>query len=90
MRRLMRAGFGQMQAVQPAGQNGIVRRQKDQAVRFFAQRFAQGAAARGVARTHDHQAAFGQGARRAQRIGQALVIGEQGEYARVEAGGGSC
>lgn len=90
MRRLAGAALGQVKAVQPVGQHRIVRRHQNQALRRLAQRFAQPAAARGIARPHDHQAAFGQGARGAQRIGQTVVIRNQRQQTRVETGGGSC
>ena len=84
------ADFWQMQAMQPVGKNRIVRRQKDQAMRLRPQRLAQRVTPFCIARAHDHQAAFGQGAGRGNRIGRPLVVGHKREQTRVEAGGGSC
>ena len=90
MRRVAGADFRQMQAMEMIGEQGIIRRQQDQAVRLRPQCFAQRVTPFGVARAHDHQAAFGQGAGGGERIGQSLVIRHKRQHTRVEAGGGSC
>ena len=75
MRRVAGTDFRQMQAMEMIGEQGIVRRQQDQAVCLRPQCFAQRVTPFGIARAHDHQAAFGQGTGGGERIGQAVVVG---------------
>ncbi len=90
MCRFPGAGFGKMQSMQDARQLRIVRREEDQAAGLCAQRLCQCPPAFGIARPHDHQTAFGQGAGDANGIGRAIIVCQIGKQARVEAGGGSC
>lgn len=90
MRRIAGTNLRQMQAVQDLRKNRIIRRQQDQSIGLCPQRLAQSTAALGVARPHDHQTAFGQGARGGHRVGQPVIIRHQRQQTRVEAGGSSC
>jgi len=90
MRRFAGTFFGQMKPVQAVGQDGIIRCQEDQAVRFSAQGVRQGMPARGIPSAHYHYTALGQAARRRHRVGEALVIGHQNQQARFEAAEVSC
>jgi len=90
MRRIMRARFRQMQAMQTVGKHGIIRRQQDQSMGLGPQHLAQRMTPFRIARAHNDQAAFGQATGGGERIGQALIIRHQCQQTRVEAGGGSC
>ena len=90
MRRLARANFRQMQAMQRVRQHRIIGGKQNEIPGLSRQHFGQSAAARAIARADDHQRATRQGARRRNRIGQPLVIRHKTEQTCVEAGGGSC
>ena len=82
MRRVARMRFRQMQTVQTIRQFRIVRRQQDQAVSLRAQSLAQLAAAFGIARPHDHQAAFRQGLGCGNWVGQTVIVRHERQQAR--------
>lgn len=90
MRRLARAGFRKVKAMENLRQHRIVRRQQDETGGPGAQFFAQGLAAPGIARAHDHQAAFGQRLGGGNGVAQPVLVRQQCKQTCVEAGGGSC
>lgn len=90
MRRFPRPHFRQMESVQAIGQNRIAGSQKNQAACLGAQCLGQRDATFLVTRAHDHHAALGQALSGGNRVGNALIIGNKHEQARVEAAELSC